>query len=324
MANANGSAGDSQLAALISQGWEQLQARNYAQAMKLFREAIAFDPDADDAHDGLATCGYMTQDFPTAIEHFTRLSQLRPTEGAALFNLGAIHNRLQEYQKALECIRKGIQRDKRCAEGFYNLGIAHRKLNQSSLAISAYKEAIRLEPSFAEAYQNLGNVYSDMGNFPLAIMNYKKALEIRPDFEKAKAGLQRAESAVAQQKKSVNPFGRLVTESVQTTKPAPLIERELSERERYEDRRAVHVLAIEIEVLAKQAAEQLKTELVPALHSVSKAVAQGGNANLSLSRAVSELDAAAEKYHAQRRLIRRKVLELRAHEELLLAPDVNL
>jgi tetratricopeptide (TPR) repeat protein len=310
--------------ALCQRGREALKQRDHAEANEAFESALAADPDCIDAYEGLAALSFLDGDCAEAIKHYTKLTMLKPSEGRYHTNIGAIYNRMGEHQKACEALRKAIQRDKKCAESYYNLGIAQRKLKQNAMAVSAYKEAIRLNPSMAEAYQNLGNTYVEMGNLQMAIVNFKKALELKPNFEKARHGLVSAEAQFQQNKKSLNPFGRLVDSNSQSAKAAPAAGRELSEQERREERAAVKQLAEEIEHFGKGCLEYLKQKLHPALLEVERVTAQKSDAAFTLSEVSENFREAVNQWAALRRSLKRKVLELRAHEEFINTPEIKL
>ena len=229
-----------------------------------------------------------------------------------------------EYAKAVDVLRKAIQYDKRSAESYYNLGIAQRKLKQWQLAISAYREATRLNPKMADAFHNLANVYVDTSNLPMAIMNYKKALEIRPDFEKARKGLGKAEAADNHAKQKINPFGRLVDTQSHQVNSAPTMVRELSDAERYEDRHEVKQITDEIERLSKDCLEFLKQKLEPAILELQRTMAEGTKAQTPLIDVADEYESATSQWIDLRKSLKRKVLELRAHEELVNVPEVDL
>lgn len=310
----------SEVEALCQRGRDAMKQRDHAEANEAFESAIAADPDCTDGYEGLATIAYLDGDNVEAIRYYTKLTMLKPMEGRYHTNIGAIYNRIGEHQKACDALRKAIQRDKKCAESYYNLGIAQRKLKQNAMAVSAYKEAIKLNPSMAEAYQNLGNTYVDMGNLQMAIVNFKKALEIKPNFEKARNGLESAEAQLQQNKNSVNPFGRLVDRAPQSTKAAIVSVRELNEDERWEERALVKQLAEEIERLAKGCLEYLKQKLEPAVMEVERATAQGADAAFTLPEASENFREAVNQWGSLRRSLKRKVLELRAHEEFITTP----
>ena len=310
----------SEVEALCQRGHDALKQRDHAEAADAFEGAIAVDPDCIDGYEGLATVAYLDGDFAEAIKHFSKLTMLAPSESRYYTNIGAIYNRLGEHQKACDALRKAIQRNKKCAESYYNLGIAQRKLKQNAMAVSAYKEAIKLNPSMAEAYQNLGNTYIDMGNLQMAIVNFKKALELKPNFAKARNGLESAEAQLLQNKNSINPFGRLVNMNPPVAKDAPVAGRELNEQERWEERAHVKQIAEEIERLGKACVEYLKQKLEPAVMDVERATAQGADSAYTISEASENFREATNQWAALRRSLKRKVLELRAHEEFIATP----
>lgn len=315
--------GKTDVSGLCKLARECLQMDQAKQAKELFGKAVEQDIDSPEAHDGLAMIALMEADYPAAIHHFLKLTLLQPMEARHFTNLGAIYNRLTEYPKAVDVLRKAIQRDKRSAEAYFNLGIAQRKLKQWQLAISAYREAARLNPKMAEAHQNLGNVYVDMANLPMAIMSFKKALEIKPDFERARVALQKAEAASNSAKEAVNPFGRLVTQAHQVNSKSQMM-RELTDAERYDDRHEIKHIADEIERLAKGSLEFLKQKLEPALLELQRTMAEGSSAQVALVDVADQYHAVAGQWQELRKALKRKVLELRAHEELINAPEVSL
>ena len=310
---------------LVERGRALLKSRQFEAAVDCLKEAIGTTPTSAEAHDSLAAAYFLQGQFSEAAVHYTKVTLLKPMEGKAFFNLGAILNKQGEHQKAVEVIRKGIQRDKKCADGYYNLGVAHRKLGQHAMAASAYKEAIRINPKFAEAYQNLGNVYIEMQNLMLAVINFKKALEIRPDFERARAGLDKAQGQQQVQKNAISPFGRLVDTTQGTNNSAPAaLDRELTESERTADREQLRVLCAEIEKLTKTCRDGLSSTSSVALRMLARTVAEGDSAEFTLTQVSREFRKSVEKTSEARRQMKRKILELRAHEELMTAEDLTL
>ncbi len=308
---------------LCEQGRDLLKHRDIPAAVDIFTQAVDLDPDCCEAHEGLATCAYLSKDFPTAIAEYLKLTLLQPMESRHLTNLGAIHNRIGEHMKACDFLRKSIQRNKKSAEAFYNLGIAQRKLKQNPMAVSAYKEAIKLDPNMVEAYQNLGNVYTDMGNMQMAIANFKKALELRPDFEKARAGLEKAEEQLVESKNKNSAFGRLNAIESTITSVATVATRELREDERYEDRKCVKKLADEIERLARGCVEHLRQKLVPAIMEVERAMAHGADEVFVLNEAAGTFKDAADQWAALRRSLKKKISDLADHEKFITTPDAK-
>lgn len=308
---------------LCRQGEAELRNRNFAAAEGIYQQARELDANCIEALEGLATAAFAQDDCDRAIELYRVLVSLEPLVGRHLVNLGALLNRTGEYLQASEVLRKAIQRDKRCAEGFYNLGIAYRKLKQYALAVSAYKEAIRVNSQMPEAYQNLGNVYLEMGNVQLAISNFRKALEIKPNFERARQGLQKAEEQVQRDKQSHSPFGRLVKTEALQDREVRTNDRPMTTMERWNDRKEVLGLSSSIHAAALNCLQHLQKEVEPRLHALQCEVADGNNP-LETARLSREFRAAVEHWSNLRKQLKRYILELRAHEELLRTADMSL
>jgi tetratricopeptide (TPR) repeat protein len=309
--------------AVLKQARRTFRKGEFAEALQLFEQALAMDEKRPDVHMGAATAFFLTKNYDKAIEHFNRVTQLAPHDGKSLINLGAVYNQMGEYQKAVGVLRRGLQKEKKSAEGFYNLGYAHRKLEQAAMAVSAYREAVRLKPDMVEAHVNLANVFHDMNNNQQAIIHYKKALELNPNFASAQSGLAAAEQASQQAKKAISPFGRLVEHGALRPRSAPGSERKLNDTERIEDRTRIHVLSGEIDVAAKQLLHHLRETLDKSIATLNRSVTQGDEAPSVLVKAFDHFSQASDTASDLRRTFKRKLLELRAHEELMNTPGAQ-
>jgi Tfp pilus assembly protein PilF len=170
---------------------------NHDRARQLYLQALGLRADSPDVHYGLATVCFLLNDLPSAAHHFKEVTRLDPLRAGAFINLGAVYNRLDQLDEAIQALRRGIQLDTHRAEGFYNLGLAYRRKSQPDLAIQAYREAVRLNPRMADAHLNLANLYLEKEQYGLAMAHYKSALDVRPHWDKAENGLAQAEAGMA-------------------------------------------------------------------------------------------------------------------------------
>jgi tetratricopeptide (TPR) repeat protein len=178
---------------------------SHEQARQFYAQALGLKADSPDVHYGLATVCFLLNDLPSAAYHFREVTRLDPLRAGAYINLGAVYNRLDQVDEAIQVLRRGIQLDTHRAEGYYNLGLAYRRKKQVDLAIQAYREATRLNPRMPDAHLNLANAYLDKAQFGLAISHYQHALDIRPHWEKAENGLAQAEAGLAASQRSAAP-----------------------------------------------------------------------------------------------------------------------
>lgn len=307
---------------LCQQAQSLMESGKHDAAAPLFQQVVNQDSDHVAAHEGLALACSMASNWDAAEKHFAKLIQLQPMQARHYINLGTLYNRKGDFQKAVDTLRRALQRDRKNANTYFNLGLAYRKLKQTAMSVSAYKEAIKLSPEFAEAYLNLANVLVEMGSLQQAVQMFKQAIELRPTLEKAKRGLEKTQAAIAQAKKAESPFGRLVDAETRA-KNVPTMERELSDDERDADRKQIRILMESLESLAKDALEHLENVLERKLHELHVTITSN-DVGTTLTKNAKEFRDAVEIWNNLRAQIRRKMLELRAHEELLTAPEIKL
>ena len=292
--------------------------KNVAESKKAFHETLKLDEKNVSAHMGLATILFSENNMEEALQHFKKAADLDPSRGNALINMGAIYNRLEKYDDAVRVLRKAVQKERSSAQGYYNLGLAHRKLGQLSMAVSAYREAVHINPEMAEAHQNLANVFVDMKNYQQAIKHYQDALEIRPDFERARQGLEFAEQSNSESRKMISPFGRLVdTAKAGKAVKAKQAMRQFSDSERMDDRRKLFELSSDLleeaGKYAKVLRERLDTSLEELTHELSSD--KGREHTISWEGHLTQFRSAINQCNEIRRQMKRKINELRAHED---------
>src|SRR2546422_1806857 len=132
------------LETLRQKAQEALSRGQYQEARQIFQQALGYQSDSPDIHYGIATACFLLGDAHSAAYHFKEVIRLDPLRAGAFINLGAVQNRLGEYDDALTTLRRGIQLDPNRAEGYYNLALVHKQLGQLDMAVQAYREAIRL------------------------------------------------------------------------------------------------------------------------------------------------------------------------------------
>ncbi|WP_459556643.1 tetratricopeptide repeat protein [Lacunimicrobium album] len=313
---------DQQIQVILNAAAKEIADQNYASAINLYEQALEINEASLEPHEGLGQCYFQLENYEKAKEHFERMTRLDPRDHRPLINLGAIFNRTKQYPKAIDCLRKALQKSSRSKEAFYNLGIAYRGTGQNALALSSFREVLKMDPGQIDAHQNLANTLRDMGLLEQAQQQYQKALEIDPNFERAKRGLQQVRSMIVDNNVSASPFGRLVDEKKIRTKKERTGLKKLTPIEQAEDRRKVEELAIAIEKDGKAALSHHQDKFVPSLTAVMKGLLDGDLSTTSLMHTIEKFQSIKSEFSKEMRQLRRSVLELRAHEELMNTPDL--
>ena len=82
--------------------------------------------------------------------------------------------------KAIVYLQQAIREQPNYFEAYNNLGVQHQKLRQWNEAIQAYRRAIELRPNSAKAYVNLAAVYLEQGQLPQALESLEAARKAEP------------------------------------------------------------------------------------------------------------------------------------------------
>jgi tetratricopeptide (TPR) repeat protein len=296
------------------------------QARQLYMQALALKSDAPDVHYGLATVCFLVNDLPSAAYHFKEVTRLDPLRAGAHINLGAVYNRLDQVDEAIQVLRRGIQLDTHRAEGYYNLGLAYRRKKQYDLAIQAYQEATRLNPRMPDAHLNLGNAYLDKGQFNQAVTHYRLALDIRANWEKAKNGLAQAEAGLASAKRPVTPVTPLPTEkekekapeSARTPTAALDPERVVDPNIHATLLTNLHKATIESENVGRNFLQILEKEVEPAIKEVSSCLLYSDSPLGELDERVQKFEDAIRNMRSTQRSLQSTIEQVRTLGEKLI------
>ena len=118
-------------------------------------QLVAAYPDDERAHFNLAGYHFGQQDYPPAIEHYTKATELAPSYSSA-YNL---------------------------------LGYAYRQSGDYAGSEKAFQKYIELIPKDPNPYDSYAELLLKMGRFDDSMTQYRKALEINPNFLNAHQGI---------------------------------------------------------------------------------------------------------------------------------------
>jgi len=91
------------------------------------------------------------------------------------YNRGTTYLAEGQYDKAIACFDKTIEREDEFPEAYCNRGTAHYESRRYDKAIRDFSRAIELNPEFSEAYYNRAMVYYHKRNYGSARRDFEKA-----------------------------------------------------------------------------------------------------------------------------------------------------
>ena len=94
------------------------------------------------------------ENFDAAERAYRAVLQLDPTHPQALVLLGMIAGMFGDFQVAIDCFLRALQRDSSNADIYHNLGETYRHLGDTGKAIPCFAKAIELRPELYMAYRS--------------------------------------------------------------------------------------------------------------------------------------------------------------------------
>jgi len=165
------------------------QARRFAEAEALCREALSIDPGSADAIGMLGLIAYQAGNPPAAFELLKKAVALQPQHAKFHHDLGLVLSALGRSEQAAKAFEEAVRIRPDYADAWNNLGTVLKQLKRLRDALAAFRRAIALRPDFVEAHYNCGNVLKELRFFDDAIAAYRRAIELRPDFAQALSNL---------------------------------------------------------------------------------------------------------------------------------------
>ncbi|MCF6248936.1 MAG: YcaO-like family protein [Desulfobacula sp.] len=95
-------------------------------------------------------------------------------------HMGACLKDLEQYDRAVEICRKGLEIDDQRPDMFNTIGFCYFVQKKHEAALQAFEQALEIDPSLAINYANIGSNYRELGDPKLAVHYYEMALKIDP------------------------------------------------------------------------------------------------------------------------------------------------
>lgn len=172
--------------------------KNYAEAIKIYRNYCTINQNDYNGHYNLANCYYQTKEPDKAVSEYQKVIELNPKSHNSYFNLALIYEEKQDYEKAEECYKNALLIKIDFTDGYNNLGILFFKQQRHLEALATYVNGIKACPNNYRLYYNMGVVLFDMRRYEDAADTFKKAIEMDPG---EKDGYYYLGAALTEQKK---------------------------------------------------------------------------------------------------------------------------
>ncbi|XP_004573153.3 protein O-mannosyl-transferase TMTC1 isoform X1 [Maylandia zebra] len=165
----------------------------YEEALQVYREAVALQPESTDIWLALAQVLAMAGRTKEAEKMMLDVISRKGNCIECYRLLSAIYSKRGNYTEALEALDKALQQNPSDltvrAELYFSKGNQLREMNQLDRAFESYKLAVELKPDQSQAWMNMGGIQHIKGDYAAARMYYQRALLLSPGSKLLKENL---------------------------------------------------------------------------------------------------------------------------------------
>jgi protein O-GlcNAc transferase len=133
----------------------------------------------------LAVQHYQSGNLQQAEQFCKEVLAIQPNNPDILYFLGIINSQLENYDLAINQIKRSIHLNSGNSDAYLALGMATQQKGLVDDAIDAYTKFIQMKPDSAEAHFNLGKILQQKGQRNDAITYFQKAIQFNPHFVQA-------------------------------------------------------------------------------------------------------------------------------------------
>lgn len=164
-----------------TKGYQALRRSDYQGAERLFRIAVALDPQLAWAHNNLGVALRRQQRVGLAEASFRRAISVDASYPVSYRNLAQLIRAHGRPGEADELLASAEELERRDPLRHYERGIDLYREGSFEEAVRALRHAVGLSPRFVRGWLELGRAYFAMGNEDRARRALERALELEPD-----------------------------------------------------------------------------------------------------------------------------------------------
>ncbi len=157
---------------------------DFEQADKMYKRALALDPENPDILGFSALNKIHTQDWDTAVGQIEKVIAAHPAESFFYYIAGRLKFLKKEYEQAKNYLVRSYEL-KPTNDAQNLLGLCYYELENFAQANEIFTNLLKESPANVNLMLSSANCYEKLGNFDAAIAQAQEAVEIFPECEEA-------------------------------------------------------------------------------------------------------------------------------------------
>lgn len=162
-----------------------LQDSKNDEALKAFRQALAFDPQNTTAQTYVGKISLAKGDTFEAIKAFKTMVQAQPGSVDAHINLASAYLQDKQYSESEKELKRAAKLDPANPLADYTLGLQYSNTGRLTEAESQFLKVQTISPNDGNVYYALGTLYNKQGRHEEAATSLEKSLTLKKNFPSA-------------------------------------------------------------------------------------------------------------------------------------------
>ena len=176
---------------LLAEAQRKFNEKDYAGALPLLEDAIAFQEIDNSEGKSLLACCYSEQGkIAEAIQIFQKLIEKNPDLLFIYKNMGRAYLRNGLYYEGIQTLETLAERDPKYGDLYYEVGNVYFQLGDHEKAAASFEKYLKRYPESYEGHTRRGNCYLAKGWLSVAEKCYQRALSIKPEYDPAMLAIQ--------------------------------------------------------------------------------------------------------------------------------------
>ncbi len=174
---------------LFAAGNDQIAAKDFEEAIRLYRACLARQPNHAEAHNNAAAALTEVGRYAEAEAHFRAATEARPDYADAHANLGLLLRRRGRIQEAVDSLRRAVKLKPDATEPRWCLASSLLIVGRFADARAHFRKALKLAPRHPAALLGMAQLERLNGRFADAERLIRHAIEVAPRMPAAWAAL---------------------------------------------------------------------------------------------------------------------------------------
>jgi tetratricopeptide (TPR) repeat protein len=156
----------------FNKGVEAVQAKEYEEAIRCFKETLALRPDHEPGYAYLGLVYTMKGMWDEAIDAYRKALELNPRNPQTHYDLGFSLYKKEMVNEAIQQFNEAIALNAGFVSAYLALGAVYAQEKMVEKAVPLFKKVLEISPNDRTAHWNLAEAYSEMGKGVLAADHY--------------------------------------------------------------------------------------------------------------------------------------------------------